>query len=144
MEASKKAKGVLVTGVIGEDVHNIGISILEHALTNAGFKIVSLGIHSSQEELINAAMETKADAILVSSLSGHAGVMCSGLREKCMEAGLKGILLYLGGKLIIGEPPWEETEQIFKEMGFDRVYPPGVLPSPVIADIEADLGKKGD
>jgi methylaspartate mutase sigma subunit len=144
MEASKKVKGVLVTGVIGEDVHNIGISILEHALTSAGFKVVSLGIHSSQEEFVNAAIETKADAILVSSLSGHAAVTCSGLRDKCVEAGLKDIILYLGGKLIIGEPPWQETEQMFQELGFDRVYPPGVLPSPVITDLETDLGIKGD
>ena len=143
MEASEQVKGVLVTGVIGEDVHNFGISILEHALTKAGFKVVSLGIHSSQEEFINAAIETKADAILVSSLSGHAAVTCAGLREKCIEAGLKDILLYVGGKLIIGEPPWAETEKMFKDIGFDRVYPPGVLPGPVIADIEADLGIKG-
>jgi methylaspartate mutase sigma subunit len=143
MEASNKVKGVLVTGVIGEDVHNFGISILEHALTKAGFKVVSLGIHSTQEEFINAAIETKADAILVSSLSGHASITCAGLRDKCVEAGLKNILLYLGGKLIIGEPPWEETEKMFKDMGFDRVYPPGVMPGPVVADIEKDLGIKG-
>lgn len=144
MEASEMAKGVLVIGVIGEDVHNIGISILEHALRKAGFKVVSLGIHTSQEEFINAAIETKADAILVSSLSGHAAIMCSGLRDKCIEAGLKHIILYLGGKLIIGETPWQETEQMFKEMGFDRVYPPGVMPGPVIADLETDLGIKRD
>lgn len=136
-------KGTLVTGVIGEDVHNIGITILEHALTNAGFKVISLGIHSSQEEFINAAIETKANALLVSSLSGHAALMCNGLRDKCIEAGLKDILLYVGGKLIIGEPPWGETEKMFKELGFDRVYPPGVMPGPVITDLEADLGIKG-
>ena len=70
--------------------------------------------------------------------------MCSGLRDKCIEAGLKDIILYLGGKLIIGEPPWQETEQMFKETGFDRVYPPGVMPGPVIADLETDLGIKRD
>ena len=76
---------------------------------------------------------------MVSTLSGHATVTCSGLREKCTESGLKAILPYLGGKLVIGEPPWQETEKQFKDMGFSRVYPPGVMPKPVIADLEADL-----
>jgi methylaspartate mutase sigma subunit len=133
------SKGTLVTGVIGEDIHNIGISILEHALRSAGFKIISLGVQCSQEELINAAIETKADALLVSTLSGHASVTVSGLRDKCIEAGLKNILIYLGGKLVIGEPPWEETEKEFKALGVDRAYPPGTLPEPVLADLEKDL-----
>ena len=132
MKATEKVKGTLVTGVIGEDIHNIGISILEYALRNAGFKIVSLGVQCSQEDFIHAAIETKADAILVSTLSGHAAITCSGLREKCVEAGLKDILLYLGGNLVVGEPPWEETEKLFKDMGFDRVYPPRALLTPIV------------
>lgn len=139
MQFDEARKVTVVTGVIGEDVHNIGISILEHALNKTGFKVVSLGIHTSQEEFINAAIETEGQAIFVSSLSGHAAFTCAGIREKCIEAGLKDILLYVGGKLVIGEPPWIETEKMFKEMGFNRVYPPGVLPGQVIADLEADL-----
>ncbi|MFC1942413.1 methylaspartate mutase subunit S [Chloroflexota bacterium] len=142
MEASEGSKGTLVTGVIGEDIHNIGISILEHAFRSVGYKIVSLGVQCSQEELINAAIETKADALMVSTLSGHAAVTVSGLREKCIEAGLKDILIYVGGKLVIGEPPWSETEKVFKDMGIDRVYPPGALPEPVIIDLAKDMSAK--
>jgi methylaspartate mutase sigma subunit len=64
-------KGTLVTGVIGEDVHIMGIRIVEHALRDAGFRIVSLGAQVSQEQYIEAAVETNADAILVSSLGGR-------------------------------------------------------------------------
>jgi methylaspartate mutase sigma subunit len=142
MNSTGNSKGTLVTGVIGEDIHNMGISILEHGLRKAGFKIVSLGVQCPQEEFVHAAIETKADAILVSTLSGHAAVTCSGLREKCVEAGLKDIILYLGGFLVVGEPPWQETEREFKEMGFDRVYPPRTMPSPVIADLEADINAR--
>jgi methylaspartate mutase sigma subunit len=139
MHADSKFKGTLVTGVIGDDVHIIGIRVLEHALRNAGFKVVALGIQVSQEEFINAAIETKADAILVSSLSGHAKLLVSGFRDKCVEAGLTGVLLYLGGQLVIGESRWVDTEKMFKEAGFTRVYPPLVPPATVIADLEADL-----
>ena len=99
-------RATLVSGVIGEDVHIIGLRILEQALRNTGFNVVSLGIHTSQEEFINAAIETKAAAILVSSLAGHAKVVASGLREKCIEKGLRGVRLYIGGMLGIDEPQW--------------------------------------
>jgi methylaspartate mutase sigma subunit len=134
------AKGILVTGVIGEDVHVTGIRILEHALRNAGFKVNSLGIHNTQEDFINAAIETNADAIMISSLAGHAKLLVEGLREKCIESGLENIRLYLGGQLVIHAEEWEKTEKTFKDMGFDRVYQPFVLPEPVIADLKKDLG----
>jgi methylaspartate mutase sigma subunit len=136
------SKGTLVTGVIGEDVHIIGIRIVEHALRNAGFRIVSLGAQVSQEQYIEAATETNADAILVSSLGGHASILVPGLREKCDEAGLKGILLYLGGQLIIGDMKWEDSVKMFKEMGFDRVYPPDIRLSQVMNDLETDCKAK--
>jgi len=139
MKNSKNAKGTLVTGVIGEDVHIVGIRVLEHALRYAGYKIVALGAQTPQEEFIKAARENDADAILVSSLSGHANVLVAGLRDKCIEAGLKDILLYLGGQLIIGERAWPEVEKMYKKMGFNRIYPPDVDISQVIKDLEADL-----
>ncbi len=142
MGAGETAKGILVIGTIGEDIHSAGISILKHALRAAGFKMIYLGVSCAQEEFIRAAIGTNADAILVSSLNGHAKISCSGLREKCVEAGLKDTLLYLGGNLMTDEPPWEQTEKMFKDMGFDRVYPPQTLPETVIVDLKTDLGMK--
>lgn len=131
--------GTLVTGVIGEDVHVTGIRILEHALRNAGFNIHSLGIHNTQEDFIDAAVETNADVIMVSSLCGHAKLLVNGFREKCIKSGLENIRLYIGGQLVIHAEEWEETEKTFKDMGFDRVYKPFVLPEPVIADLKKDM-----
>jgi methylaspartate mutase sigma subunit len=126
----------LVLGVIGEDVHIVGIRILEYALKDSGFNVVSLGAQVSQKEFLNAAIETNADAILVSSFSGHAEHLASDLREKCVEAGLDNILLLIGGQLSLQEKPWEEVEQIFKNLGFDGVYPPGTTPTKVVDDLE--------
>jgi methylaspartate mutase sigma subunit len=147
MEDGEKTIGTLVTGVIGNDVHISGIRILEYALRQEGFNVVSLGAMTAQEDFINAAIETKADAILISSLNGHAKICVQGFKEKCIEAGLKDVMLYIGGMLVVGEErfelTWEQVEQMFKDLGFDRVYQPGVLPAPVIADIKADLAVKG-
>ena len=82
----------------------------------------------SQEEFIDAAVETNADAIVVSSLYGHGELDCRGLREKCDEAGLGGIPLLVGGNLVVGKQPFCEVEGRFLAMGFDRVFPPGSDP----------------
>lgn len=132
----------LVLGVIGHDAHIIGNWVLKYALEKAGFRVVNLGAAVSQKEFINAAVETNADAILVSSLMGHAVFDCGGFRDACREAGLGGILLYIGGYLVVGDQDWPTVEQKFRQMGFDRVYPPSTTPAAAIADLEKDLTLK--
>jgi methylaspartate mutase sigma subunit len=143
MLEKQDCKGTIITGVIGDDVHVVGIRLLEHALKHNGFKVIPLGVQVSQEEFINAAMETRADAIMVSSLSGHAQLLVPGFREKCNEAGLTSIVLYLGGQLMIGRTPWQEIEQKYRDMGFDWVCPPNVPLSQVVLKLEADLAARG-
>lgn len=130
----------VVMGVIGADVHAVGNRILQYALRQAGFRVVNLGIMVSQEEFVQAAIETDAAAILVSSLYGHGEMDCRGLREKCIEAGLDRILLYAGGNLVVGNRDWAEVEGTFRAMGFDRVAPPATRPEQVLAFLREDLG----
>lgn len=130
----------LVIGVIGADVHAVGIQILDHAFTDAGFDVTNLGVMVSQEEFIDAAVETAADAILVSSLYGHGELDCRGLRDKCREAGLKDILLYVGGNIVVGKRPFDQVESRFKKMGFDRVFGPGTAPEDTISALKEDFG----
>ncbi len=92
-------KKTVVLGVIGSDSHVIGYWVLRHVLETAGFKVVGLGGMSSQQEFIEAAVETKADAIWITSHYGMAPLDCEGFREKLEEAGLKNIPLSIGGIL---------------------------------------------
>ena len=134
-----KKIGTVVLGVIGEDVHIVGARILEYALSDSGFNVISLGAQVSQEEFLDAAIETNADAILISSFSGHAELLVSGFKEKYMEAGLRDVILYIGGYLILEEKPWEEISKKYRGMGFNRVYPPGTTPTSVIEDLKRDI-----
>ena len=131
---------VIILGVIGADVHAVGNKILAYAFEEAGFKVINLGVMTSQQEFLDAAIEADADVIAVSSLYGHGEIDCRGLRGKCLEAGLDRIKLYAGGNLVVGKAPFNEVERVFKEMGFDRVYPPGTPPETTIADLKTDLG----
>lgn len=138
-----KEKKTILTGVIGADgAHTFGTKILTYALKEAGFNTISLGVLNSQQDFINAAIETKADAILITSLYGMALLDCEGFRQKCQEAGLKDILLYIGGQLTTSGGDFAEIEIKFKEMGFNRVYAPGTAPAKGIKDLKQDLGIK--
>ena len=93
----------LVTGVIGSDTHIVGNRILSMALEKAGYKVVALGALTPAAEFVKAAVETDADAILVSSLYGQGELDCRGFRDLCVEAGLERILIYVGGNLVVGK-----------------------------------------
>ncbi|MDX1514359.1 MAG: methylaspartate mutase subunit S [Gammaproteobacteria bacterium] len=140
-EHAPRAK-TLVTGVIGADTHIVGNRILSMALEKAGYKVVSLGALTPAEEFIKAAIETAADGIMVSSLYGQGELDCRGFRELCLEAGLDGILLYVGGNLVVGKQPWPEVEKRFLEMGFDRAFPPGTRTEAVIEALDADFAAR--
>jgi len=132
----------IVTGVIGSDAHIIGNRILQIALTDAGYNVVSLGILVSQEEFIAAAIETNASAILVSSLYGMGEIDCQGFRDKCIESGLDKITLYVGGNLGLGKKNWNEIEAAMLQQGFNRAFPPETMPEDVIKSLDEDLIKQ--
>jgi methylaspartate mutase S subunit len=133
----------VVTGTIGMDVHVIGTKILSRALRDAGFKVIELGCLTPAEEFIQAAVETNADAILMSSLYGMAELDVRGFKEKCVEAGLGDVLLYIGGILAVGRHDFKEDEEKFKRMGFDRVYPSEMDLKSAINDLRNDLRARG-
>lgn len=132
----------VVLGVIGADCHAVGNKIIKSVLEPLGIDVVNLGVMVSQDEFIDAAIETNADAILVSSIYGHGEIDCVGFRGRCIERGLQDILLYVGGNLVIGKVDFEDVEKLFENMGFDRVFPPSVDLEEVANLLKADIVKQ--
>lgn len=133
---------MVITGTVGKDAHIIGTKIISRALREAGFRVTALGAYTAPEEFIKASQETDADAILMSSLYGMAGLDLEGFNEKRMEAGLGDVILYIGGNLMIGRHDFKEVEEKFKKLGFDRVYPPEADIDAAIEDLKKDLKAK--
>jgi len=140
MEGKVRMKTIVI-GVIGADVHAVGNKIIEHVLKNEGYNVVNIGVLSPQEDFINAAVETNAQAILVSSLYGHGEIDCRGMRDKCIEAGIGDILLYVGGNIVVGKQDFDDVKRRFEEMGFNRIYPPGTPIEAILPTLKADLGE---
>lgn len=132
----------VILGVIGSDCHAVGNKIIEHALTREGINVVNLGVMVSQDEYIDAAIETGARAILVSSIYGHGEIDCDGLRGRCIERGLDRILLYVGGNLVIGKRQFAEVETLFTNMGYDRVFPPTIDLTEVASLLKQDIAAR--
>ena len=143
-ENPKRGDITLVTGVIGADTHIVGNRILSLGLEEAGFKVVSLGALTPADEFVKAAVETAADGIMVASLYGQGERDCRGFRDLCIEAGLEGILLYIGGNLVVGKQDWDSVEKRYKDMGFDRAFPNGTRVEEVVETLDKDFaaGKK--
>ncbi len=131
----------IVLGVIGADCHAVGNKILDAFFSDAGIAVTNLGVMVSQDEFIDAAIETGADAILVSSLYGHGEIDCVGFRERCIERGIGDIILYVGGNLVIGKKDAAEVKAEFCEMGFDRVFMPDVELPHVLELLISDTGR---
>jgi methylaspartate mutase S subunit len=136
-------KATVITGTIGQDAHVIGTKILSRAFRDAGFNVVELGCLTPPDEFIQAAQETDADAILISSLYGMAEMDLQGFKDKCREAGLDDVLLYIGGILAVSRHDFKEDEKKFKNLGFDRVYPPEADINTAIEDLRNDLKARG-
>ncbi len=144
-QASGPARGrKLITGVIGADTHIVGNRILSMALEEAGFEVISLGAITPAADFVKAAIETAADAIMVSSLYGQGELDCRGFRDLCIEAGLEDILIYVGGNLVVGKQDWPDVERRFLAMGFDRAFPPDTRTDEVIETLNADFAARSD
>ncbi len=132
-------KKTIVLGVIGSDCHAVGNKILDKLYSDEGYNVINLGVMVSQDEFIDCAIETGAEAILVSSLYGHGEIDCLGFRERCTERGLENIVLHVGGNLVVGKMDKAHIIDKFSTMGFNRVYTPDVDLKICIRELEADL-----
>ena len=134
---------VVVVGTIGHDCHVVGISVIRHKLERAGVKVVFLGAMAPPEEFVAVARETAADCVFVSSLYGMGRFDCADLRARFREAGIGDTLLYVGGVLVTDPEEWDKTREVFLDLGFDRVYPPGTTVETAIEDLRQDMIQRG-
>ncbi len=134
----------IVLGVIGSDCHSVGNKVLERFFTDNSYKVNNIGVMSTQDEFIDAAIETKADAILVSSLYGHGEIDCRGLPEKCIERGLEDTILYVGGNLVVGKVDETEVEEKFLGMGYHRVFHNNCELEDILKTLDKDISEKNN
>ncbi len=112
----------VVTGVVGNDVHVVANRLIDISLNQRGFEVFNLGVNTYLEEFMDAAIETDADVVLISSLNGEAEGWSRDLPILKSKYALKDIVFTIGGNLAVGEVESEVIIPKFKSYGFDLVF----------------------
>jgi methylaspartate mutase sigma subunit len=131
---------VVVLGVIGHDIHVVANRILAIGLAESGFSAVNIGTNTVVDDFVDAARETGAAAVLVSSINGEGEHACAGFGARFAAAGLADVLRYAGGNLVLGQRGTAEVERIFISYGFHRVFHRPADFTGVFAALRHDLG----
>ena len=90
-------KGSIVLATVKGDVHDIGKNLVDIILTNNGYEVHNLGIKVSVTEMIDKALEVKADAIGMSGLLVKSTLIMRDNLEELNARGLAEIPVLLGG-----------------------------------------------
>ncbi len=90
-------KGRIVLATVKGDVHDIGKNLVDIILSNNGYEVHNLGIKISITEMIDKALEIKADAIGMSGLLVKSTLIMRDNLEELNTRGLADIPVLLGG-----------------------------------------------
>ena len=147
IEKRLKRDLVVVGASTGTDTHTIGIDAIlnmkgfdgqQGLEAYRGFKVHNLGGQLPNEALVAKARELRADAILVSQTVTQQNLHVYNLTHlvDLLEAeGLRdGILLICGG--------FQITDELAKELGFDRGFSRGTYPNHVASFIAREIAER--
>lgn len=125
----------VVLGGVGPDGHSVGLAILRAALRANGYRTIYLGTHNDLADFFQVA--EFADAVLISSLDGHAMQYVQDFPALQLKYDLRRPLWYIGGNLYIGADGGDTAA--FLKLGFDRAFVKFVDVSTVLGALRHDL-----
>ena len=140
---------VVVGACIGTDAHTVGIDAILNIKGFAGEKgleyyrelrVVNLGAQVSVPQLVQRALEERADAVLVSQVVSQRDAHLLNTRE--MSAAFREAFPAARRPLlVVGGPRFEET--MAAELGVDRVFARGTTPGEVASFLVHRLARQG-
>ena len=112
----------VVTGVVGNDIHVVANRLIDLSLQARGYEVFNLGVNTHLEEFFDAAVETGAEVLMISSLNGEAEGW--GREVKLLKAQYKtldDLIMMIGGNLVVGSGNTDDIVARYKNYGFDLV-----------------------
>jgi D-ornithine 4,5-aminomutase subunit beta len=144
LRATVKEVGLkVVTATVGEDEHSVGmreiLDIKHGGIEKYGVKHLDLGTSVPLEKLIDAAVETGAHAILMSTIISHNDIhrtQMTRLAELCREKGIRDeVMLIAGGTQV--------TPEMAAETGLDATFGRGTKGIQVVDAMVRHLRARG-
>jgi 5-methyltetrahydrofolate--homocysteine methyltransferase len=87
-KSDSDGRGVIVLATVRGDVHDIGKNLVDIILSNNGYKVVNIGIKQTINQIIDAAVESEADAIGMSGLLVKSTVIMKENLQEITDRGL--------------------------------------------------------
>lgn len=112
----------VVTGVVGNDIHVVANRLIDLSLRARGYEVFNLGVNTHLEEFFDAAVETGAEVLMISSLNGEAEGW--GREVKLLKSryrNLDDLIMMIGGNLVVGSGNTGDIVARYKNYGFDIV-----------------------
>jgi len=112
----------VITGVVGNDIHVVANRLIDLSLQARGYTVFNLGVNTHLEEFFDAAVETGAEVLMISSLNGEAEGW--GREVKLLKAkydNLDDLIMMIGGNLVVGSGNSDDIVARYKKYGFDLV-----------------------
>lgn len=132
----------IVAATVGEDEHSVGlreiIDIKHGGMERYGIECIYLGTSCPVEKLIDAAIETKAQAIVASTIITHNDVHIKNMRkinDLCIEKGVRDKFILVSGGTQV-------SNEIAKSNGMDAGFGRGTHGNDVASFIIETLMKK--
>ncbi|MFE4667823.1 methylaspartate mutase subunit E [Streptomyces sp. NPDC056716] len=129
------ATGSIVLGGIGADAHSVGLTLLKHAISEAGHTVHFLGTQNSIEDFFKCAAD--ADIVMISCMDGHLRHYLKKFPDLMLKYPDIGALWYAGGNLDVGSS--ERIHGEARRLGFRRVFPTYVDIPTVLSVLAEDL-----
>jgi methylmalonyl-CoA mutase C-terminal domain/subunit len=103
----------------GLDGHDVGAKVLCRALMDAGMEVTYTGLRKSPRDIARVAVDTGADVVGLSMLSGaHLALACK-VVDELGKAGAKDVMVIAGGNIP------EADHEAMKEAGVAGVFSTG-------------------
>jgi 5-methyltetrahydrofolate--homocysteine methyltransferase len=139
-------RGTMILATVKGDVHDIGKNLVDIILTNNGYRVINLGIKQPIDNIINAAIEHKADCIGMSGLLVKSTVI---MKENLDILNQREIALpvILGGAALTRRYVEDDCRRVYKGLlfygqdAFDDLHIMEALASKDQEHIQKMLGK---
>ena len=116
---------------LGMDTHTVGVTVIGHALREAGMEVIFTGLKQTPEMVCASAIQEDVDVVGISTLSaGHTRSLPK-LAHLLREAGAGDKLLVAGGVIP------EEDKPILEQAGVDRIFTMGSDTRDIVAYLES-------
>jgi len=115
----------------GLDGHDRGIYLVAQALRDAGIEVIFLGLQTTAEQVVAAALQEDVDVIGLSIFSGGHMIIIPRILEALRTAGLEKIPVIVGGII----PPDDVPE--LRKCGICEIFTPGCSTTDIITRVRS-------